>query len=222
MVAQPSIEAAFRSYGLAPLDVGRWRSGPLTVPPGVTLYGALRPPRLLTAFVNLAGKDASADEWLERFSLQAFGYDLNRDNVLATLQGVAELHVWSTALGALVKDRLAAWAHGHDGHSYWHEEAGRPLPVLPEGYEGQIYPTLGWVSLPDQPEQDVQVWGFYAMPLPEGMIANHTGRGYGFVSEGFEPRPVRVCRMVMVLDPDATATETMALVQKGLNWLFTA
>jgi len=26
----------------------------------------------------------------------------------------------------------------------------------------------------------------------------------------------------MVLDPDATATETMALVQKGLNWLFTA
>ncbi len=196
------IGRVLRRWSFLPLDLAAQHRGPFAPIPGLGQYSAEGPDGPALAFVPEAPGEAVTLALLERLELGACGFDIDRQGRLEGVTAIREFYILFAASGLDAEHRLAASGFMPSDGAWLCRDPAFQVPVGGEAWGGEVYPAWGDIAAPPNPPWTTRrVRGFYVAGRPSGIAPHHRVRGYDFVQDGVETRPVMRRRIVLVLQP---------------------
>lgn len=208
-----------RRWSFLPLGLAAQGRGPFAPIPALVQYCAEGPDGPALAFVPDTADEAVSAALLERLELGGCGFDIDRQGQLDAVTAIREFYVLLAPLGLDAERRLAASGFMPSDGAWLCRDPAFQVPVGGDAWGGEVYPAWGDIAAPPNPPWTTRrVRGFYVAGTPSGIASHHRVRGYDFVQDGVETRPVMRRRIVLVLQPTEQDWENRLEAAIPLLW----
>lgn len=213
------LDQALTWVGFRALTPAEASSGPFAQQRDNKRYIRFEPAAYLIAFVTEIESDVSKIRFLEHIEHSAWGYDLNLGQRASSTDSVQEFWFVVTSDVQSATEELRWLGYRPEGSFWIRSDASCSVPALDPGYEGEIFPCLGWVPDPDGTSEFAhadQRSGFCSKVVPDGAQFVRDVRGYQFVYAGYQQRMIPRRRIIAFIEPQKRNIDASAIVGKAL------